>query len=264
MAAIVCYFVSLILVCVLSPQKRLLDKNYGEENAYVNGNSGELDTSLDDDNMHDIDLNLSNIHPEDSFLMIQKQDSSDYAPSLGESRSFEYSCPIVMTNDSFFDNINMGESNNNKNDVEQGIVKEGLDQPSISLSNSSLEKGDNGSTQTSYIQFAAFPPLSEMDVEPYDGTRVVSEASLAKAEDMHLHFRTASNELIEKCILDLTKSFQSEELELFEADPDSDSEYDPTQQQPPPMFHPKQVPTADTELTVETKPEPESAMSQSS
>lgn len=266
MAAIVCYFISLILVCTLSPKKRKLDENYGEENAYVNGNNEELDTSLDDDNVNDIDFNLSNIQPDESFLIIQKTDSSDYAPSLAEGRSFEYSFPVVVSNDAFVDHINStsNSNNNNINDIEQGIVQEGLDLPSASLTNSSFENENNSSTKAKYIQFAEFPPVSGVEDELSEATRVVSEARLAKADDMQFYSRTASNELIDKCILDLTRSFQSEELELFEADPDSDSEYERSQHQPDLVFHPEQVPTTNTEQKVEVQPEPESVMAQSS
>ena len=95
-AAGVSFFLCLLLVFLKSPDKRELDESYGENTAYVAGLGGSgLETSMEDDNVHDVDVNLSRIYPEESFneqpeAMFVPQDATDYAASTDDGHSFDY------------------------------------------------------------------------------------------------------------------------------------------------------------------------------
>ena len=223
MAATAAFFICLIMVCVLSPKKRELDENFGGESFYMDGNGGELDTSLEDDHLHEIDLNLSNINHEDSFLVMRARSGSDYASSLDEGRSFEYAYPGAIEND-FFAMIN----NNGENNVEQRAMFNGRGNPTTtSLDITSQEDQDDGPDEACTSPASANVSLSSQSNKRARlsiGARVVSEARLSMAEDMQSQTDSATDDLIDKCVLDLTRSFQTDELELFEPDDETDSQ----------------------------------------
>lgn len=225
MAATAAFFVSLVMVCILSPKKRELDENFGEESLYMDGNGGELDTSLEDDHLNEIDLNLSNINHEDSFLVMQtRSGTDDYASSFDEGGSFEYAYPDTTENDSFFAMIN----NNGENNIEQRANFNGLEKPTVaSLDIASHQDEDDGPDEICTSPASgndALSPRHDKQARPSVGTRVVSEARLAMAEDMQSQTDTVSDDLIDKCVLDLTRSFQTDELEVFEPDDETDSQ----------------------------------------
>ena len=218
-AAIVTFFVSVLLVCFLSPTKRELDHTFGEDRFYMDGNGCELDTSLEDDHLHEIDLNLSNISHEDSFLVIQNRVGSEYASSLGEGNSFEYSYPIANENDTFFGIIN---------DVEQGTIFEDQERPAqLSLDITSYDSQDNRSKGSSDCLPDDEDPASTHDDKenrPSIGTKGISDSRMAMAEDMKVRNEISSDDVIQKCVLDLTRSFHTDDVEVFENDDESDSQ----------------------------------------
>eukprot|EP00545_Synedropsis_sp_CCMP1620_P005323 CAMPEP_0119022060 /NCGR_PEP_ID=MMETSP1176-20130426/27224_1 /TAXON_ID=265551 /ORGANISM="Synedropsis recta cf, Strain CCMP1620" /LENGTH=445 /DNA_ID=CAMNT_0006976801 /DNA_START=37 /DNA_END=1374 /DNA_ORIENTATION=+ len=221
-AAGVCFFVCLLLVCFRSPEKRQLDEDFGEANAYI-ASDNILDTSMEGeefDQDNDIELNLSNIQPEVSFVVVQNHEERDYASSLGdEGRSFEFSQFSVVENDSFFDNM------------DKSILGEGAGQGHDSLeSESSAKNGSFEKRDDSTNELISNPSSADSDdpknpkkpapvkavEDPPKGTRVVSQARLEKAEDMALQTINSSDKLIDQCVMDLTKSFQTENVENCE------------------------------------------------
>jgi hypothetical protein len=225
-AAGICFFACLLLVCFKSPEKRQLDDDFGETTEYISADNA-LDTSLEGEecsNGHDIELNLSNIKPEESFVLVQKQGDSDYVSSLGEEgRSFEYYAQFgAVENDSFFDNINKSVLGDGAGRANDSFTTEG-----VSINDGSFDKLNSSSgelisgTSSSDYDDPENPkkPAPEKAAEgPPKGTRVVSQARLAKAEDMAVQTSNSSDELIEKCVMDLTKSFQTEDVENLEAE----------------------------------------------
>ena len=225
-AAAAAFFASLVVVCIWSPSKRELDDNFGEESLYMDGNGGELDTSLEDDHLHEIDLNLSNINHEDSFLVVQSRSGSDYAASVDEGHSFEYAYPGTIENGSFFTMIH----NNGDSNVEKRHMFDGYGRPTTeSLETAPHENRDDGPDEVckspaADTSYGALTKHLDKEARPHAGTRVVSEARLSMAEDMQSQADSVTDDLIDKCVLDLTKSFQTDELELYEPDDETDSQ----------------------------------------
>ena len=209
-AAAVCFFISLVLVCVVSPKKRELDEDFGEEIVYAEG-SAEIAAGFEGDTLNELDLNLSNIYPDESFIVVQKHGEYDYASSLGDNRSCGYSYAGAIDNVLY-----------NDKDMEQGSMGEGRDASTGgSPSNYSVEKRDDNTidliSKPAAATMADLPSRHEKTVEPPKGTRVISQARLSKAESMESmqrHTHNSSDELIDKCLMELTRSFQTDELDL--------------------------------------------------
>lgn len=225
-AATTAFFASLVVVCIWSPKKRELDDNFGQDSLYMDGNGGELDTSLEDDHLHEIDLNLSNINHEDSFLVMQTRSGSDYASSIDEGRSFEYAYPGTIENDSFFAMIHTNGDTN----VEQGDTFDDYGRPTTQSLDIILDENrDDGPDEVCKSPAVAdsYGALSihlDKEARQLEGTRVVSEARLSIAEDLQSQADSVTDDLIDKCVLDLTKSFQTDELEVYEPDDETDSQ----------------------------------------
>lgn len=199
--------------------KRKLDENYGEGVGYVQGVEGALDTSLEEDVHTDIELNLSKENAEDNFVVVQKTSESDYASSLGDGRSFENT-----DSNSIFD----ARSAQFNPDLEAAASIDGRGSASSLISKpKSVDSDDpNQAKKPGATTVEELPPCPEKSVfEPApivvdesipSGTRVISQARLSKAEIMQNELQSDdaeledSNELIEKCVSDLHKSFQDE------------------------------------------------------
>jgi len=219
-AAGVSLFFSLLLVCLTSPQRRKLDEDYGNTSSFVVGIGDN--TSLEEDNVKDHYANkcsrrpAKSIHDRKSFNTMEKHIEQEIS-SFDDEGSF-YDCTRDKHKDLYAGNMSKCVSRSHNEDVEQGSRIQGKDISSFpnkgplkTYTNDflSFPKGDPEHEKKGNRIGEGCPVKSETNSKHQTSAMIISQARISKAEMMQSQSYN-DTDLIDKCVMDLTKSFQKE------------------------------------------------------
>jgi len=214
-AAGISLFLSLFLVCLTSPRKRKLNEDYGNLSSAM----GIVEnTSLEEDHAQDCNINKCSRRPTKSISTMEKQVEQDLSSFDDEASLFDSTGD--RHRDLFAENNSKCISESNDKDVEQGSVVIGKDLSSFPnkgpLKPCKANNDDSVSVEAQHENGTKYKHVeenlshnSETNSKAVTSAIIISQARLSKAELMQS--KSYSNtDLIDKCVMELTKSFQTE------------------------------------------------------
>jgi hypothetical protein len=218
-AAIVAFFLNLIIVCLYFPKKRTLDPNYGDTRIYADsGDFHPFEREIDRDSK------LKQFHQDESFVLMRGSGQPGHKAGPEKSQVIEIEAFDRLVDTSFI-------LQERSSDIEEGVkICDAFHiSPRNSLDNVSYETQDDGTTEESSEKNqkrtdGSCGTLQSNDSQAPSCTKLTSEPSVAGS--MQRETDTESDLRIEQCVLNLTKSFQNEDLEVYEKDPETDSQPD--------------------------------------